>query len=78
MNEMNVENLLMPGHSVLNPRLREMLNEFLKLREALLPSKYWEQLNKKNFQQISDSSYENFKHTVARNYLPFRPFECSE
>lgn len=48
-----------------------MLNEFPKFRKELLPSKYWEQLNRKNLQQISDSSYENFKRTVARNYFTF-------
>jgi putative sugar O-methyltransferase len=68
---MNVDNLLAREYSDLDPRLREMLDEFPKFREEILPSKYWEQLNKKNLQQISDSSYENFKRTVARNYFTF-------
>ncbi len=68
---MNVDNLLSREHSDLDPRLREMLDEFPKFREEILPSKYWEELNKKNLRQISDSSYENFKRTVARNYFTF-------
>ena len=71
MTQMNVDNLLAREQSGLDPRLREMLDEFPKFREEILPSKYWEQLNKKNLQQISDSSYENFKRTVARNYFTF-------
>jgi putative sugar O-methyltransferase len=71
MTQMNVDNLLAREHSDLDPRLREMLDEFPKFREEILPSKYWEQLNKKNLQQISDNSYENFKRTVARNYFTF-------
>jgi len=71
MTQLNVENLLAREHSDLDPRLREMLDEFPKFREETLPSKYCEELNKKNLQQISDSSYENFKRTVARNYFTF-------
>ncbi len=71
MTQMNVENLLAREHSDLDPRLREMLDEFPKFREEILPSKYWEELNKKNLRQLSDSSYENFKRTVARNYFTF-------
>ena len=66
MAQMNVENLLAREHPDLDPRLREMLDEFPKFREEILPSKYWQELNKKNLKQISDSSYENFKRTVAR------------
>ncbi len=71
MTQMNVDNLLARELSDLDPRLREMLDEFPKFREEILPSKYWEELNKKNLKQISDSSYENFKRTVARNYFTF-------
>ena len=71
MTQMNVDNLLAREHSDLDPRLREMLDEFPKFREEILPSKYWQELNKKNLKQISDSSYENFKRTVARNYFTF-------
>lgn len=55
----------------LDSRLCEMLDELPKFREEILPSKYWEELNRKNLKQISDSSYENFKRTVARNYFTF-------
>lgn len=71
MTQTNVEKLLAREHADLDPRLREMLDEFPKFREEILPSKYWQQLNKKNLRQISDSSYENFKRTVARNYFTF-------
>ncbi len=71
MTQINVENLLAREQSDLDPRLREMLDVFPKFREEILPSKYWEQLNKKNLKQISDSSYENFKRTVARHYFTF-------
>ena len=37
----------------------------------MLPSKYWAELNKKTLRQIFDSSYEKFKHTVARNHFTF-------
>lgn len=71
MAHMNVENLLAREHSDLDPRLREMLDEFPKFREEILPSKYWQELNKKNLKQLADSSYENFKRTVAMNYFTF-------
>ena len=71
MTQTNVDNLLAREHTDLDPRLREMLNEFPRFREEILPSKYWEELNKKNLKQISDNSYENFKRTVARNYFTF-------
>ncbi len=53
MTEMNVEDLLAREHSDLHPRLREMLDEFPKFREEILPSKYWEEFNKKNLKQLS-------------------------
>ena len=46
-----------------------MFEEFPKYRKEILPSKYWEELNRKNLQQLADSRYENFKRTVARNYF---------
>lgn len=71
MTQTNVENLLAREHTDMDPRLRKMLDEFPKFREEILPSKYWAELNKKALGQISDSSYENFKRTVARNYFTF-------
>ena len=53
----------------LYPEIRAMFDEFPKYREEILPSKYWEELNRKNLQQLSESRYENFKRTVARNYF---------
>lgn len=51
------------------PELREMFAEFPRYRQQLLPSKYWEELNRKNLKQLADSGYENFKRTLARNYF---------
>ena len=53
----------------LYPEIREMFEEFPKFRRELLPSKYWEELNRKNLTQLGDSRYENFKRTLARNYF---------
>jgi len=46
-----------------------MFDEFPKYRKEILPSKYWEKLNRKNLEQLADSRYENFKRTLARNYF---------
>lgn len=51
------------------PEIREMFDEFRRCRPEILPSKYWEELNRKNLQQLAESRYENFKRTVARNYF---------
>ncbi|MFQ6006657.1 MAG: putative sugar O-methyltransferase [Woeseia sp.] len=63
MTQTKVENL--------DPRLSEMLDELPRFRKEILPSKYWQELNRKNLKQISDNRYENFKRTVARNYFTF-------
>jgi putative sugar O-methyltransferase len=51
------------------PEIREMFDEFPKFRTEILPSRYWEELNRKNLQQLAESGYSNFKRTVARNYF---------
>ena len=51
------------------PEIQAMFDEFPKYRAEILPSKYWEDLNRKNLQQLADSRYENFKRTLARNYF---------
>lgn len=53
----------------LYPEIEAMFAEFPKYRQEILPSKYWEELNRKNLQQLADSRYENFKRTLARNYF---------
>ena len=53
----------------LYPEIKAMFDEFPKYRQEILPSKYWEELNRKNLQQLADSKYENFKRTLARNYF---------
>lgn len=67
----NIRTLDEQEYTDLDPRLREMLEETQRFPDVVRPSKYWEFLNKKNLRQISDSSYENFKRTVARNYYTF-------
>ena len=61
----------------LYPEMRAMFDEFPKYRKEVLPSKYWEELNRKNLQQLADSRYENFKRTLARNYFTWiiNPFD---
>ncbi len=61
----------------LYPEMQAMFDEFPKYRKELLPSKYWEELNRKNLRQLADSKYENFKRTVARNYFTWiiNPFD---
>ena len=51
------------------PEIKAMFDEFPKYRPEILPSKYWEELNRKNLRQLAASRYENFKRTVARNYF---------
>ncbi len=53
----------------LYPEIEAMFNEFPKYREEILPSKYWEELNRKNLQQLADSKYDNFKRTLAPQLL---------
>lgn len=53
----------------LYPEIRAMFDEFPAYRKEILPSRYWEELNRKNLQQLVDSKYENFKRTLARNYF---------
>ena len=61
----------------LYPEIRAMFDEFPRYREEVLPSKYWEELNRKNLRQLADSKYENFKRTIARNYFTWiiNPFD---
>ncbi len=61
----------------LYPELRAMFDEFSRYRKEVLPSKYWEELNRKNLRQLADSRYENFKRTLARNYFTWivNPFD---
>jgi len=62
---------------ILYPELRAMFDEFPKYRNEVLPSKYWEELNRKNLQQLANSKYDNFKRTIARNYFTWfiSPFD---
>jgi putative sugar O-methyltransferase len=61
----------------LYPEIRAMFDEFPRYRKEVLPSKYWEELNRKNLRQLADNKYENFKRTLARNYFTWmiNPFD---
>lgn len=49
--------------------LKEMFDCLNKGREVYLPSKFWEQLNKKNIEQLEATGISNIKRTVAQNYF---------
>ncbi len=68
-----------PAEAALNlyPEIRAMCDEFRNYRREILPSKYWEELNRKNLRQLAENKYENFKRTLARNYFTWmiNPFD---
>jgi putative sugar O-methyltransferase len=50
--------------------LDEMFEVFASCdKKELLPSQYWQALNKKNLEQLKKFGYENFKRTIALNYF---------
>jgi len=53
-----------------------MLDAMAQAPSEVLPSRFWEDLNRKNLRQLTESGYDNFKRTVATNYftwlLPLR------
>ena len=51
--------------------LNEMLECYKKAPLIYQPSKYWDHLNEKNLNQLSDSGIDNFKRTVNLNYFNF-------
>lgn len=51
--------------------LEEMLAELAQARKEVLPSKYWQELNKKNLGQLKEVGLNNFKQTLALNYFTF-------
>lgn len=61
----------------LYPEIRDMFDEFPRYRKEILPSRYWEELNRKNLRQLTENKYENFKRTIARNYFTWiiNPFD---
>lgn len=52
-------------------RLDEMFAALQGARTEVLPSKYWEQLNRTNLEQLAAQGYETFKRTLALNYFTF-------
>lgn len=52
-------------------RLDDMFSALRGARPEVLPSKYWEELNKTNLEQLSVHGYESFKRTLALNYFTF-------
>jgi putative sugar O-methyltransferase len=53
----------------MDPRLGNMLRDFVDRQEAATTSKYWSVLCRKNVSQLLETGYENFKQTVALNYF---------
>lgn len=53
----------------MDPRLADMLRDFIDRQEAATASKYWSVLCRKNVSQLLETGYENFKQTVALNYF---------
>ncbi len=51
--------------------LFEMSNEMKNVRNEILPSKYWEYLNKTIEDKINLYGFENFKRTYAAHYFTF-------
>ncbi len=50
-----------------------MRETFMKARKEILPSKYWISLNEKNYSQLKELGYGNFKRTIALNYFTWLP-----
>ena len=60
------------------PGLDEMFAEVEAGPELLRPSRYWQEDNRKNLQQLADDGFDEFKRTVNCNYfqwLPVHPFQ---
>src|SRR5713101_756552 len=49
--------------------LQEMTAALAGARPEVLPSKYWEWLNRMNLDQLHTKGYDNFKQTLALNYF---------
>ncbi len=62
----------------LESRLREMFEGLAGAPREVLPSKYWEDLNRKNLAQLEGDGYSGFKRTLARNYFTWlvSPFDA--
>ena len=52
-------------------RLDEMFTALQGARTEVLPSKYWEELNRTNLEQLAVHGYDVFKRTLALNYFTF-------
>ena len=54
-------------------RIEEMLKAMEDSRAEVLPSQFWQDLNKRNVDQLERQGYENFKQTIATNYFTWLP-----
>ena len=52
-------------------RIDDMFESLHGARPEVLPSRYWQELNKTNLRQLEEGGYENFKRTLALNYFTF-------
>src|SRR5574340_682734 len=58
-----------PRDKPMEPRLELMFNAMSHARAEILPSAYWEELNRNNVSQLEQFGYENFKRTIAKSYF---------
>ena len=50
-------------------RIEWMTSEMSVGNSLAKPSRYWEELNKMNMEQLKENGYENFKRTITLNYF---------
>lgn len=58
-----------PGAAEFQERIAGMFRELERAPREMLPSKYWEELNRKNLEQLASEGYDSFKRTLARSYF---------
>ena len=56
------------GNSNLDNDVIEMVDIFTKSKAFTGISKYWNYLNMKNLEQLSEVGFDNFKQTISTNY----------
>lgn len=52
-------------------RIEDMFESLQGARPEVLPSRYWQELNRTNLQQLEEHGYESFKRTLGLNYFTF-------
>ena len=54
-------------------RVKEMFDYLAKGRQEVQPSKLWQELINRNFEELNQYGYENFKRTLVRHYSAYIP-----